>query len=191
MEGRVYARENDVSVTVTLTEANLQPFSQSKLPTMPKGFELYRLSDDQTGDASAGSFTYQLELNAGGSLNPGYWTIVSGMLVGSVAPWVSLGARLILDGNERFEKWERWTADYAIWQGAYSEFSNFSSVLPRDAHQLDHLFLGRPLLPPVQGTASAGQIQFAAQNINSCRYGLQFVLARSMDGRPFPSWIHL
>lgn len=178
-----------MSVTVALTEADLQPFSRS--PVQPPGFEVYRLSDDQAGDASGGNMTFDINLNQARSAEAGYWTIIQAIMVGTGAVFTDDTFTLQLATDERWEKWERWTqSDKALCAiGIETNGANQSMPLARDwgASAAFPLYLGQPLLAAANaGVNSQGTIKFRTANVNSCQYGISMVLARSKSPRAWP-----
>jgi hypothetical protein len=180
-----------MSVTVSLTEADLQPFA-SRIEGQPAGFELYRLADDQAADASGGTFHFEIKLNAGRSLYPRYWTIVQFISSANGASW-TFNPSINVDPTERFEKWERWTQDtYTIWSG--ERFVDGTTGLSGvQGHSLNPfpIYLGRPLLPPVTPTASQGEIIVQSSNVNGSTQAFNMVLAASNKPLPWPSYIRL
>lgn len=178
-----------MSVTITLTEANLQAFPASVI--QPKGFELYRLSDDQAGDGSGGDFTYDVSLNGERSSYPGFWTVVDFRLAGSGALFTR-NPSITLSASEPFEKWNRWVSNsYPLWVGELETVAglNKSLAMPRDDSW--PLYLGRPVVPPANTAPSAGRFFVNIDNVGATLdVGLQMVLARADKPVSWPkNWL--
>lgn len=174
-----------MSVTVALTEADFQPWAQA--PVHPKGFEVYRLTDDQAGDASGGNFTFDINFNQARSAEPGYWSIIQAAMVGTGASFTD-DVYFALATDERWEKFERFTqSDKGIFSlGIDTTTANVSTPLARDLLANFPFYLGQPLMPAVNaGVVSQGTFKLRTNNVTSCQYGLWMVMARA--DRPI-SW---
>lgn len=171
-----------MAVLVSLSEADLQTYSAGA--SVPPGFDLFFLGDDQAADASGGDFTYEIVLNAIRNPQPDYWSIVS--LVCGAPVGTSLGNNFVLENSatEPWERFQRWANNAPIWAGTRTALGSGATGLV-EAHPPMPIYLGRPLLN--RASPSQGGLILRTANTNGARFTFNVILARNRKPIPWPS----